>query len=260
VSKNADDTRDPQDLALTQPAAEASRYINPWRLFYGAIIPNWLIGRSELSPGAKLTYARLVQYAGKSGRCFPRQETLGEELGVSKRHCGRYISELVRCGLIESKRTGNKSANEYVFPRHPWIEERSDRTDPSCQKPVDRTDMSSPDRTDPSGPLNKNQKEIESTTLALEIYDHYASKIRRGARADAIRSIGKLLTQYDRSQLIASIERYAGNGMPAEVKYRIQANNFFGRAARFQEYLKPSPGSVNQSRYENLNDKDPCAE
>src|SRR5688572_3926181 len=57
---------------------------NPYRMWVGSFIPNWLM-RQKISPGAKLAYARLAQYAGKDGQCYPSQKDLADELGVGER-------------------------------------------------------------------------------------------------------------------------------------------------------------------------------
>lgn len=101
--------------------------INPFRLFTGAMVPVWLLERSELSPGAKLCYARLARYAGPRGVAFPRLDTLGRDLGVSRDQAKRYIRELVRCRLIRAERGGFHRANRYAFLSHPWITEQPAR-------------------------------------------------------------------------------------------------------------------------------------
>lgn len=87
------------------------------------MIPNWLQRRREVSQGAKLAYARLAQHAGKDGACFPKQETLAVELGVSARMANDYVRTLVRHKLIEMERPGLGMSNRYFFLDHPWIVE-----------------------------------------------------------------------------------------------------------------------------------------
>jgi hypothetical protein len=96
------------------------RYINPYKMFLGAFLPNWLLRRQELSPGAKLCYARLAQYAGENGVCYPKQETLGEDLGVSRYQVLRYIAELKKVKLLETRR--ESKGNIYLFLLHEWME------------------------------------------------------------------------------------------------------------------------------------------
>lgn len=76
---------------------------NPYKLFVGSFIPNALLRYKGLSFGAKLTYARLSQYAGQDGQCFPKQETLADELGSSLSAIKRFIKELVDKQFINKK-------------------------------------------------------------------------------------------------------------------------------------------------------------
>ncbi len=39
-------------------------------------IPNTILRRSDVSPGAKLTYVMLLSYAHQKGSCFPGQGAL----------------------------------------------------------------------------------------------------------------------------------------------------------------------------------------
>lgn len=56
---------------------------NPHGIFVGSFIPNCLMKCTELTSTQKLLWARLAQYTGKDGRCFPQQKTLAYELGIS---------------------------------------------------------------------------------------------------------------------------------------------------------------------------------
>jgi hypothetical protein len=48
---------------------------NPYRMWVGSFMPNWL-SEQRISPGAKLTYGRLGQYAGRNGERHPGQKEL----------------------------------------------------------------------------------------------------------------------------------------------------------------------------------------
>lgn len=102
--------------------SEGREHINPYRIFINCFVPIWLLRRTEISKGAKLTYARLCRYAGKNGQCFPKQSTLAKELGCSTRTMSRYLRELRDCGLIESVRVGKRCSNRYFFLVHDWME------------------------------------------------------------------------------------------------------------------------------------------
>jgi helix-turn-helix protein len=116
------------------------------------MIPLAILGSTDLSLGAKLTYGLLARYAGKTGECFPCEETLAANLGVSPRQIRRYIRELQTRQFLcsERKRVRNrrKASNVYTFLWHSVF----NRTDPSGGNDAERTDMSFCERTDVSAP------------------------------------------------------------------------------------------------------------
>lgn len=107
---------------MTDQEVNVSEKINPWGLFFGAFVPNWLLARPEISFGAKACYARLCQYAGRKGIAYPKMETLGEELGICARQVSTYVSELEQAKLIviESRQKQGRS-NRYSFLNHEWM-------------------------------------------------------------------------------------------------------------------------------------------
>src|SRR5215208_2099219 len=48
-------------------------------------VPNHVLVSDRLSPGAKLTYAMLLKYAWQNDSCFPGQERLAKDMGVTDR-------------------------------------------------------------------------------------------------------------------------------------------------------------------------------
>ena len=112
--------------------------INPWMLFTGSFIPNWLLLRTEVSAGAKLTYARLAQYAGKDGKAFPKIPELAAECGTPERTMDRNLAELVELGLIESIRRGMGLPNDYYFLQHAWMGLAQQDTPPVAQPTIKR--------------------------------------------------------------------------------------------------------------------------
>jgi Helix-turn-helix domain len=117
-------------LRKRQRRRPKAAYINPYRLFVGSFIANWLERRKELSPDAKLCYARLSRYADRrTGMAWLKQETLGEDLGVSPRTIRDYLGELEKHSLIESEQRGFGRANRYRFLQHPWFTSDQDRQD-----------------------------------------------------------------------------------------------------------------------------------
>lgn len=79
------------------------------------IIPNELLGESQLSIPAKYLQCVLTKYAGQDDYCFPSQETLANDLGVSTRYIRKLLNELIKNKLISKKRTGFNKSNTYTI-------------------------------------------------------------------------------------------------------------------------------------------------
>jgi len=120
--------------------------INPYRLFTGSFLPQWLLERRELSPGAKLVYARLARYAGKRGVAYPRQSVLAAEIGLRERQVRTYLAELRDCGLVAALKGSRGKPSRYYFLAHLWITGgiggtgKPDRQDAAGQRGSDRQD------------------------------------------------------------------------------------------------------------------------
>lgn len=129
-------------------------YINPFRMYQGAFVPNWLMERPEVAPGAKLLYGRLAQHAGRKNRCYPGQKTLARELAVSARMIRRYLRELIDIGLIEERQRGLNRSNLYYFLKHEWMEgaKRILSSEPPEVFKLESQGPSAPERNYLSGP------------------------------------------------------------------------------------------------------------
>jgi len=146
------------------------KQINPYKMFVGSFVPNWLEVRTEISPGAKLIYARLARFAGKNGKCNPKLETLAESLGTNKRQIIRFLDELKDSKLIERKRNGLNRSNDYYFLETEWMDfslEQSDKL--SLQEGTNLSLQEGDDLSLPSNRYKENQLREsikESTPLA----------------------------------------------------------------------------------------------
>jgi hypothetical protein len=49
------------------------------------MVPNHVLVSDQVSPGAKLAYAMLLKYAWQDDFCYPGQERLAKDMGVSDR-------------------------------------------------------------------------------------------------------------------------------------------------------------------------------
>ena len=79
------------------------------------MVPNHLLVSDRISPGAKLAYAMLLKYVWEKDYCFPGQETLAREMGVTRQSVNTYLKELQHQKFIEIKRRGQGLTNLYVL-------------------------------------------------------------------------------------------------------------------------------------------------
>lgn len=76
-------------------------------------VPNHILRNGKLSPGAKLAYAMLLSYAWNNESCFPGQDRLGMDMGVTDRSVRTYTQELESAGFLKIKRRGLNKTNVY---------------------------------------------------------------------------------------------------------------------------------------------------
>ena len=76
-------------------------------------VPNHVLSSNVLSPGAKLTYAMLLKFAWQNDYCFPGQERLAREMGVTDRSVRTYLQELQAKDFITITQRGLGKPNLY---------------------------------------------------------------------------------------------------------------------------------------------------
>lgn len=76
-------------------------------------VPNHVLISARLSPGAKLTYAMLLKYAWQNDYCFPGQERLAKDMGVTDRSVRTYLQELEQERFVAIKQRGLGKPNLY---------------------------------------------------------------------------------------------------------------------------------------------------
>ncbi len=79
------------------------------------MVPNHVLESKKVSPGAKLVYAMLLKYAWQKDSCFPGQERLAKDMGVTDRSVRTYIQELTKCDFLSVKRRGQGKPNLYIL-------------------------------------------------------------------------------------------------------------------------------------------------
>lgn len=90
-------------------------------------IPNLVLRRSDLQPGAKLTYMVLLSYAWQQDHAYPGQDRLAADMGVSERSVITYLKQLQDSGLVTVRRRGLGLTNIYVLHR---LTPRSEKSAP----------------------------------------------------------------------------------------------------------------------------------
>ncbi len=100
-------------------------------------VPNFILKDPTLSVGAKVTYAMFLSYAWQNDYCFPGQEKLAGDMGMSRSSVTAFIGELERVGLVSIQRRGQGKTNIYTlhFPvkgivRRPEVSRLTSRRQP----------------------------------------------------------------------------------------------------------------------------------
>ena len=76
-------------------------------------VTNAILRSKKISMGAKMTYAALLSYAWQSDFCFPGQQRLGDDIGVTRQTANEYIQELKTKGFVKITRKGQGRPNVY---------------------------------------------------------------------------------------------------------------------------------------------------
>jgi biotin operon repressor len=78
-------------------------------------VPNFILKDAGLSLGAKVTYAMFLSYAWHNDSCFPGQDRLAEDMGMSRSRVTEFVGELEGSGLISIQRRGQGKTNLYTI-------------------------------------------------------------------------------------------------------------------------------------------------
>jgi hypothetical protein len=78
-------------------------------------VPNFILRDPKISVGAKVAYAMFLSYAWHNDSCFPGQDRLAEDMGMTRPRVTQLISELQGAGLITIQRRGQGKTNLYTI-------------------------------------------------------------------------------------------------------------------------------------------------
>lgn len=99
-------------------------------------VPNFILRNPDLSVGAKLAYAMFLSYAWHNESCFPGQDRLADDIGLSRSRVTELVSELNRAGLITIQRRGQGKTNFYTI--HFQVKRKSTRQSANFQMSISR--------------------------------------------------------------------------------------------------------------------------
>ena len=99
-------------------------------------VPNFILKDPLISVGAKVAYAMFLSYAWHNDSCFPGQDRLAEDMGLTRVRVTQLIGELELAGLITIQRRGQGKTNLYT------IHFQVKRMAGSAQWPGDKTSRS----------------------------------------------------------------------------------------------------------------------
>lgn len=78
-------------------------------------VPNFILKDPNISVGAKVAYAMFLSYAWHNNSCFPGQDRLAEDMGLTRVRVTQLISELEAAGLVTIQRRGQGKTNLYAI-------------------------------------------------------------------------------------------------------------------------------------------------
>lgn len=80
-----------------------------------AAFPYLVMKDKTLSLGGRMTYAFLLMYAWQEGSCFAGQETMANDMGISRAQVQRNLYELRDAKYIKVERKDKRYNNTYLI-------------------------------------------------------------------------------------------------------------------------------------------------
>lgn len=82
-------------------------------------VPNFLLKSKKLSAGDKLAFAMLLSYAWQNDFCFPGQQRLADDMGITDRSVRTHLKALESNGLLTIVQRGQGKTNLYELNLKP---------------------------------------------------------------------------------------------------------------------------------------------
>ena len=81
-------------------------------------VPNFVLKNKDLSVGEKMTFAMFLSYAWHNESCFPGQDKLAADIGVTRQSVNTFVKGLEKKGFLTIKRRGLGKTNIYTLRYH----------------------------------------------------------------------------------------------------------------------------------------------
>ena len=78
-------------------------------------LPNFILKDPDISVGAKVVYAMFISYGWHNDFCFPGQDRLATDMGMSRSRTTEFVTELEKARLITIQRRGQGKTNIYTI-------------------------------------------------------------------------------------------------------------------------------------------------
>ena len=156
---------------------------------HGSILPRFVLQKS-ITPGAKIMYAILCDYAADNDRCWPSQATLAKRLSCSISSVKNYLAEPVREKLISIKREQYRSSVYYLL-RPEELPKKQETKLAHRQSESGRHEAK-------SGYLNTlNKQRKENTPLSPHAPGETVNPVRRMVRTPAAGGVSSSLPDFE---------------------------------------------------------------
>src|SRR5579871_4470018 len=107
-------------------------------------VPNFLLKSTKLSSGDKVAFAMLLSYAWQNDFCFPGQERLAHDMGLTGRSVRTHLKSLEANGLLTIQQRGQGKTNIYELNLTP----KSSRISHADRKKTSALDRKKPSALD----------------------------------------------------------------------------------------------------------------
>ncbi|HLL26915.1 MAG TPA: helix-turn-helix domain-containing protein [Xanthobacteraceae bacterium] len=107
-------------------------------------VPNFLLKSRKLSSGDKMAFAMLLSYAWQNDFCFPGQERLAHDMGLTGRSVRTHLKSLEANGLLTIQQRGQGKTNIYELNLTP----KSSRISHADRKKTSALDRKKPSALD----------------------------------------------------------------------------------------------------------------